>query len=83
MDKPTINEQIEYVKKQLEVVAQIHDLLNMGKFNGSAAQNLVMGQAYMKGICQQIAAEVKRLEEVKAAEMTPTFTETLKAEITK
>lgn len=72
---------LDYVKKQSQIVAEIHDLLHIGTFPGNASQKLAMGQAYMKGLYGEMNKEVRRIEEKLAEEMSPTFTEALKEEI--
>jgi hypothetical protein len=77
----TIKEQLDAIKQQAQVIAEIHDLLHVGIFQGSNSQKVLMGQAYLKGLHEQVSKEVKRLEEALAEEMKPTFTEALKEQI--
>lgn len=74
---------IQNITEQAQVVAEIHDLLHVGTFQGGVAQKVLMGQAYLKGLHGQIKAEIKRMEEQLGDEMKPTFTEALKTEIAK
>lgn len=77
----SVKAQLEAIKQQQNAVAEMHDLLHVGLFVGANSQKVTMSQAYAKGLHDAIAKEVKRLEELLAAEMTPTFTESLTEQV--
>lgn len=73
-----ISKALETIKQQQQVIGEIHDMLHVGTFPGHLSQKLVMAQAYMKGIYNQVSAEIRKLEEQLGEEMKPAFTEALK-----
>src|SRR5258708_30894813 len=49
-------------KRELEVIGKDHDLLRMGWFNGSVAQDVTVCQIYMQSLYKNLKAEIERLQ---------------------
>ncbi len=49
------------LKRETEVIGQIHDLLMTGRFPGGAAMQLATCQAYLKGLYAHMKAETDKL----------------------
>ncbi len=60
------------LKMEIEVLAQAHDLFNVGTFPGHVAKQVLMAQGYLKAVYEGMKAQARQAEEALAAEMAPT-----------